>query len=116
MQMLGRLLTLILVLALGAVPFASALAAPVPVQSALMADEMGIAGMDAPAGDCEQCKASPGVMTDCLPACPSMPGLVPQDTLRLSLRTSSYEPLRKQSFSGAKSRPDPYPPRPTVFS
>jgi hypothetical protein len=118
MQTFARLLTLILVLALGAGPFASALAAPLTMQSAMMADEMGsaMAGMDMPAGDCALCKSKPGAMTDCLPTCISMPGLVSEEPAELVLLTAIYEPLLELSFSGAQRRPDPYPPRPIILS
>ena len=118
MQTLGRLLILVIALALAGGPFASARAAPAPMQSAITAEEMvaAMAGMGAPAGNCAPCKSEPGAMTDCLPTCTSMPGLAPQRAVRLSLLTPIYEPLLEKFFSGAQSRPDPYPPRPIILS
>ncbi len=118
MQKFAHLLTLIVALALAAGPFASALAGPLPMQSAMMASDMhsAMAGMNSSADDCAPCKGAPGAMEDCLPVCINMPAVAPEYTVRLSLIPATYEPSLEPSFIGTQRRPDPYPPRPTILA
>ena len=112
MQTLGRLLILVIALALAGGPFVSAYAAPFQMTPAIAESaRTAMAGMDASTGKCAPCKIAPGAMKDCLPACAGMPGVVPQGIVPLSVRAAIYELGPQLSFSGAKSRPDPYPPR-----
>lgn len=117
MQMFGRLLILVIALALAGGPLASAYAASSQMTPAI-AESAGatMAGMDASTGKCGHCKSPPGIMKDCLPACTGMPGVVPQANVSFALSSVVYEPAREASFRGAKSPPDPYPPRPIILS
>ncbi|MBA3516064.1 MAG: hypothetical protein H0T75_00015 [Rhizobiales bacterium] len=83
-----------------------------------MAGEMHTAmlEMNAATEDCSPCADEPGMMQNCLPTCMSAPALASQDAVRLSLRRAGYESSLEQSFSGAQSRPDPYPPKPIILA
>ncbi len=72
--------------------------------------------MDAATEDRSPCADEPGMMQNCLPTCMSVPALASQDAVRLSLRRAGYESPLEQSLSGTQSRPDPYPPRPTILA
>ena len=118
MQKLGRLLTLLVVLALGFGTSLHAFAAPAPMDAAGMTAESHAAMADS--GDardgCSACVGEPGLMEDCLPTCMNVPALAPQEAACFFWHPASYNFPAEESFSGTHSRPDPYPPRPIILS
>ena len=118
MQKLGRLLTLFVVLALGFGTSLHAFAAPAPMDPAGMTAESHAAMAESgdARDDCSTCVGEPGMMQDCLPTCMSGPALAPEEPLRFCWHRARYSLAVQQSFSGAHSRPDPYPPRPIILS
>jgi hypothetical protein len=113
-----RILILVAVLALGVAPFATVRVMPAPTQDAAMADQMHAAmvGIHGAASDCTKCDGLTGASKDCLPICATMPGIVPQDAMPLSVLGAHYEPRGERSSLGAHRGPDPYPPRLIILS
>ncbi len=116
MQKLGRLLNMLVILALGFGTSLHAFAAPVPMDPAGMTAESHAAMVEGAGGSCSTCAGEPGMMLDCLPSCMSVPTLASQMAVRFPLRQARYDFPAEQSFTGAHSRPDPYPPRPIILS
>ncbi len=118
MHKLGRLLTMFVVLALGFGTSLHAFAAPVPMDPTVMTAESHAAmtDMGGASDGCSTCAGEPGMMLDCLPSCMSVPTLAAQMAVGFPLRQARYAFPAEQSFTGADSRPDPYPPRPIILS
>ena len=72
--------------------------------------------MDAASGKCAPCKTTTGEMNDCLAVvCTGMPGILPLSSDPVALATAVYGSSQEQSWHGANSPPDPYPPRPIIL-
>jgi len=118
MQRLGRLLTVFLALAFGFGTFSLAVSSFGPAHSTAMAADAdaAMAKVDAGMSSCGRCSDEPYMTQDCWATCTSIPALAPQEAVRFSSPPASYEPAVEKLFSGAESRPDPYPPRPTILA